>query len=225
MGFNLKNLFEDLTLHSTTEVSNSNKEVETLECPTVHRDDVEAVSVIGPNLESGPWIAGGACLRWYQGLPVGENDIDVFCRNAVQAQQTIDRIKSYGRYSVKYQSENAVTIEYWDKDTSSGLDTTTIQIITRRYFDSIQQVIDNFDISVCEIGTCGNEWVMGNFTARDIREKNLRFKMPMQADAPKRLTKYWTYGYRPVPGTIEAIQENPNTRWVYSSEEDYNNAF
>jgi hypothetical protein len=66
---------------------------------------------------------------------------------------------------------------------------------------------------------------MGQFTARDIREKNLRFKHPMQADAPKRLTKYWTYGYRPVEGTIEGIQANPFTRWAYNSEEDYNNAF
>jgi hypothetical protein len=66
---------------------------------------------------------------------------------------------------------------------------------------------------------------MGDFTARDIRERNLRFKLPLHQDAPKRLTKYWTYGYRPVPGTLEEICRNPDTRWQFSQEEDYNNAF
>jgi hypothetical protein len=223
MGFSLKNLFENLELD--TGYSNSDKPVEVQTYPTVHHEDWEAVSLVDPQLETGPWIAGGAALRWYQDLSVGSNDIDVFCKNAVQAQQTIERIKSYGRYSVKFQSDNAVTIEYWNKDTTHGVDNKTIQVITRRYFGSLKEVIDSFDITVCEIGTCGNEWELGPFTARDIREKNLRFKLPVQSDAPKRLTKYWTYGYRPVPGTLEAIQENPTTRWAYSSNEDYNNAF
>lgn len=222
MGFNLKDLFSNLDLSSS--YSNSDKPVEVVNYPTVHHEDWEAVTLIQPNLENGPWIAGGACLRWYQGLSVGSNDIDVFCRTAVQSAQVIDRIKSYGRFSVKYQSDNAVTIEYWSKDANPS-DHKVLQVITRKYFGSLKEVIDSFDITVCELGTCGKEWELGPFTARDIREKNLRFKLPIQSDAPKRLVKYWTYGYRPVPGTLEEIQQNPSTRWAYSSEEDYNNAF
>jgi hypothetical protein len=67
--------------------------------------------------------------------------------------------------------------------------------------------------------------VLGNQTAKDIREKNLRMMAPLHADAPKRLTKYWIYGYRPVPVLLDAIINNPDTRWLYSQEEDYNNAF
>jgi len=201
----------------------SGKEPSLYSVPTIHKDDVEPVCIIEPDLENGPWIAGGACLRWYQNQPVGESDIDVFCKNAVQAQQIIDRIKSYGRFSVKFESENAVTLEYWNKDTYAKR--WTLQIITRRYFADIRDVINNFDITVCEIATAGNEWELGPFTARDVRERNLRFKLPLQPDSPKRLIKYWTYGYRPVEGTIEAIQQTENIRWAYSSEEDYNNAF
>jgi hypothetical protein len=189
---------------------------------TINVDDVEAVSVIKPNFHAGPWIAGGAPLRWFQGLAVGSNDIDVFCRNAKQAQDVIASVKSYGRYTTKYQSENAVTLKYenFDKDRSW-----TIQIITKRYFSSLQEVIDNFDISVCQIGTCGNEWIMNDLTAKDIREKNLRFVKDLHSDAPKRLVKYWTYGYRPVPGTLESIQQNPDSNWQFSNDEDYGNAF
>jgi hypothetical protein len=209
-------------------IDNSNKwdgdkDVSVIDYPTIPVNDREAVSLIEPCLAKGPWIAGGAPLRWYQNQTVGENDIDVFCANAKQAADIIERIKSYNRFNIKFESENAVTIGYNKK----GEYTTrwTIQVITRRYFSSVQEVIDNFDISVCQIATCGNEWVLGNQTAKDIREKNLRMTLPLHPDAPKRLTKYWVYGFRPVPGLLENIIDNPETRWSYSNDEDYSNAF
>ncbi len=201
---------------------NSDKPVDVVGFPTVHVDDSEPLSIIWPDIKRGPWIAGGACLRWYQGQPVGNSDIDVFCRSPQQAAKLIDEIKSYGRFYVKFQSENAVTIEYHNKDDHNKK--WTIQVITKRFFNSAQEVIDNFDITVCEIATAGNQWIMNEQTARDIREKNLRFKLPLHPDAPKRLTKYWVYGYRPVPGTIDEICNCPTTRWAYEPGEDYHNA-
>jgi hypothetical protein len=218
---NLLDIFGDIGFEARP--VDSGKEPVIYSVPTVHADDKEAVCIIQPDLENGPWIAGGACLRWFQNQPVGESDIDVFCKNAVQAQQVIERIKSYGRFQVKFESENAVTLTYHKKD--EWHNNWTIQVITRRYFSSLREVINNFDITVCEIGTTGTEWELGPFTARDVRERNLRFKLPLQPDSPKRLVKYWTYGYRPVEGTIEAIQANPDTRWTYSSDEEYSNAF
>lgn len=190
--------------------------------PTVHPNDQEAVEVIKPHLEMGPWIAGGAPLRWYQNMPVGENDIDIFCRDALQAAEVVNRIKLTGRWSTRYESENAITLDYWPHKEYSNK--WTLQIITRRYFTSIQDVIDNFDITVCEIATCGNEWVMNQWTARDINNKTLNFKEPLQPDALKRLVKYWTYGYTPLHGTIQAIQNNPTAKWKFNPEDDYNNA-
>jgi hypothetical protein len=222
----MSSILEDFFMSATSEPvsSNSGKAVDIVEFPTVHRDDSEPLTLIWPDIESGPWIAGGACLRWYQGQPVGDSDIDVFCANAKQAADVIENIKSYGRHSVKFESENAVTLSYHGKD--DWMKSWTIQIITRRYFGSLEEVISNFDISVCEVGTAGNQWQLGQFTGRDIRERNLRFKMPLQPDAMKRLTKYWAYGYRPVEGTIEAIQNNPNAKWQFGAEtEDYQNAF
>ncbi len=216
----LKDIFEDI--FTAVEAKRVSKDVDVIGYKTVHEQDREAVTVVGPSLERGPWIAGGACLRWYQGMPVGENDIDVFCKDAVQAAKVIEQIKSFGRYSTKYESDNATTLSYGN---AKGDRRWTLQVITRRYFNSLKDVIDNFDITVCEIGTCGNEWELGAFTARDIREKNLRFKLPLQADAVKRLTKYWTYGYRPVEGTLDYIINNPTSKWEYAIDEDYNNAF
>jgi len=221
MGTSLFDIFNDFDAVSSNQKINSEKKLDIVDFATVHKTDSEPLTIIWPDDKNGPWIAGGACLRWYQGQPVGESDIDVFCRDQIQAQHIIDEIKSYGRYTVKFQSDNAVTLEYYSKSVNRW----TIQVITRRYFKSLQEVIDSFDITVCQVGTGGNSWLLNPQTARDIRERNLRFRLPLQPDAPKRLTKYWTYGYRPVEGTIESICENPNTRWSFSSDEDYQNAF
>lgn len=218
MGTILDKIFEDLSFQDSAA-----REVKVQKYTTVHPEDFEPVSMIRPTFEKGPWIAGGACLRWFQNLPVGESDIDVFCSNARQAADVIESIKSYGSFQIKWESENAVTLTHHRKDdwTTSW----TIQVITRRYFNSLRDVINSFDITVCEVGTGGNEWELGSFTARDIRERNLRFKTPMQPDAPKRLVKYWSYGYRPVDGTLDNIIGSSNMRWSFDQQEDYNNAF
>jgi hypothetical protein len=200
----------------------SKRDAPSLIYPTVPKKDNEPVAIIEPDLKRGPWIAGGAALRWYQGQTVGANDIDVFCRDSLQTQEVIDRIKSYGRFAVKYESDNAVTLDYWDRSTNERW---TIQIIRRRFFPNIQAVIDSFDITVCQIGTVGAEWFLGKNTARDIRERNLRFTGNLQPDAAKRLVKYWTYGYRPVDSVLDSVMNNPEGRWSFDHSEDYNNAF
>lgn len=211
------------SLFSDDRVEDSDRKVNIYDFETVHPTDWEPVTIIEPDIDHGPWIAGGACLRWFQGHPVGNSDIDVFCRSPKQAKDVIDRIKSYQRYQVKHNSENAVTIEHRNKSMWEDHDTWTIQVIVRRFFNSLDEVIDNFDITVCQVGTGGTEWVLGKHTARDIREKNLRFAK-LQPDAPKRLTKYMTYGYRPVEGTFEQICSSSDTRWKYIPGEDYENA-
>lgn len=205
----------------TPTVYGRDKEVAIVKYPTIHITDLEPVSIILPDEKQGPWIAGGACLRWYQGQPVGDSDIDVFCANARQAQGVIDTIKSYGRYSVKHTSENATTLYYSPKDLVGNVDW-VIQVITKRYYADMQEVIDNFDLSVCQIATAGEQWMLGEHTARDVREKNLRMRLPLAPDAVKRLVKYWTYGYRPVDGMMEAIIANPEGNWKFNPGEDYN---
>jgi hypothetical protein len=225
MGSILSDIFDDFRLGEIEKKSlnpNHGKSVDTIIFPCCHREDNEPVTIIAPGLKEGPWIAGGAALRWFQDQPVGENDIDVFCSSQEQAQRVIDDIKSYGRYSTKWESDNAVTLTYY---TIGAGKEWTIQIIKRRYFMSLQDVIDNFDITVCQIGTGGNEWLLGKYTARDIREKNLRMILPLQPDAIKRLTKYWTYGYRPVDGLMESVKNNPVAKKNFHGDNDYETAF
>jgi hypothetical protein len=71
----------------------------------------------------------------------------------------------------------------------------------------------------------GHTWTLGKITASDIRQKNLRMTLPLLPDAAKRLTKYWSYGYRPVPGLLKSIAQNPESRWTFDPSEEYNHAF
>lgn len=191
-------------------------DIEVCSHPTIHYKDWLPVTIIEPNLEKGPWIAGGSCLRWYQGIPVGESDIDVYCSSPIQAEALKNKFFELMHCSERFNSDNAVTLEI-----SKGDQIWTVQIIKKHYFSSMQNVIDSFDISVCQVATDGHTYLLGEHTARDIRERNLRMRMPLQADALKRLIKYWTYGYRPVDGLLDAIQNNPVGRWEFNPAEDY----
>jgi hypothetical protein len=59
-------------------------------------------------------------------------------------------------------------------------------------------------------------------TAKDINSHSLRFNH-ITKQAPKRLIKYWTYGFNPVEGTIEAIQEFKDSSWDFAGADDYDN--
>jgi hypothetical protein len=192
-------------------------------------EDRFPVNIVKPNLKHGPWIAGGAPLLWFQNITVKSGDIDVFCKNEAQANKLIDFINSldlteYNGYASKIiQTKNATTFQvYCDSPGFKG--DWRIQIITCRYFNTCQEVIDNFDITVCQVATCGNEWILGDQTAYDIANRNLRFRQ-LTKDAPKRLVKYWTYGYTPVENTLEQIINNVDTNWNFRGEEEYHNVF
>ena len=208
------------SLESST-ADDGKKTVDVLSHPTVPWQDREPFSIIQSDATNGPWVAGGACLRWYQNQPVSDSDIDIFCKNAKQAAEVIERIKSYGRYVVKFTSENATTLQYRSPASDPVPTQWIMQVITKRYFESMEEVISSFDLSVCQIATDGEQWVLGDYTARDIREKNLRMQDVLHADAVKRLVKYWVYGYRPVEGLLDRIKDNPESRWAFEGGEDY----
>ena len=186
--------------------------------PLVHADDQEPVRVICPTPQ-GPFIAGGSCLQWYQHKPIDQADIDIFCVDSNQVKELKQRLHAQATVQEKYHTENALTYAYVSKSKIRRY--WTVQIITKRFYDSLQDVVNSFDISVCQIGTDGTNWVMGEHTASDIRNKVLRMNYPLQAQAAKRLVKYCSYGYRPVDGLIENIVQNDISAWKFTSMEEY----
>jgi len=188
----------------------------------VHRDDRIIVNAINPNMETGPWIAGGAALAWYNGDHVGRSDIDIFSRNVGQFHDMHATIMKLGAHIV-YQSESANTYGLNDEN---GTKIYTLQLICRRYFDTAQELLENFDISVCKVVTDGDHFVLGDGTALDINDKVLRMRTPLNQDAVKRLVKYWCYGYYPTDELLEEVRTDTNLKWQFVGQDgEYDNAF
>ncbi len=191
------------------------------ELPCIPSDDKEAVSVIEPDIYCGPWIAGGACIKWYNLQAVEHADIDIFCKNQAQADEVVARIKGYNRFEVACQTTNATTLKYF-----SVTDPTkywVLQVITVNFYEKIDDIIATFDISVCQIATAGTEWILGKYTAKDLKYMVLRFIDNGRAPSLKRLIKYWSYGYIPAKGVIESMQQSPNTVWSFENDVPYEN--
>ena len=115
----------------------------------VSAEDRELVGTyIKPDLQHGPWIAGGAVLRWYQNKPVGDHDVDVFVKNDEQFNQVKNNIINKLNGTILFDSDNATTYKvYINRDTPYE-----IQLI-KHYCDSLKDCLDRFDFTVCKIST------------------------------------------------------------------------
>jgi len=187
-----------------------------------HNDDKDPLLFINPRWDRGPWIAGGAPLAWYNDEAV-TTDIDVYFKDEKAFNKLYNTFKEeevevkssgpghlFNFFETKkknkdvriiHKSDNAITVRYKEK--------WTVQLIRHTYYKDPQAIIDNFDISVCQLVTDGyNNLVFGPDTLRDIRSNTLRIEN-YRAGCVSRLVKYMAYGYKPVDGTLENIINIP----------------
>ena len=99
-------------------------------------------------LEQGPWIAGGMGRQ----IVLGESnfaDIDVWFNNLHSFQQCMIRLNdTFGNYMYEtYTSDNAITYTVGDFK---------VQLIRRAYYTSLNDVLDNFDFTCCQIAVDKN---------------------------------------------------------------------
>lgn len=183
--------------------------------PLVHKDDQRVVKLIDPNIVSGPWIAGGAAIRWSQGLPVESHDIDVFCAKEAQTNALSIRLLKSEFYA-EHDSDNATT--YANVANGNKL---RVQLI-KKTFDTVQDLFDHFDFTVCSIATDGVELVKGPYFDRDNATKLLRLQNPrVRPEILKRLHKYVAYGYTPSEDLLDAIYDAENLKIDYDPMEIY----
>jgi len=216
--------------------------------PAVEATDKFPVSQLTLNLETGPWIAGGAPLRWFLNEPVLQSDIDVFCANEDQARQILNKFDNVtyksSRYEyvcrLHYKSTNALTFKIKQTSASkyipfsaNNIDekewTWTVQVIIRRYFKNLDELLNNFDIRACRVATDGDTIVFADESVKqDIMQRRLVMDQPLTPDALKRLYKYLSYGFKPTPELIDKFLADPQIEWHLKpgvDGEEYDNAF
>ena len=169
------------------------------------------------------WVAGGCALRWYQNLPVGEHDVDVWFSSAAAKDAMLASLmanKNFHRCNVIFTTENADTLECDINDRSYR-----VQLVKKSY-EAITDLLESFDISVCKIATDGKSWILGENFAQDLKMRRLRV-VSYHPKILRRVMKYWTYGFQPDDLVLQKIIQSDNIEWnFYQKEtEDYDNAF
>lgn len=191
-------------------------------------DDVYLRQLLKPDLVNGPWIAGGAVIQWFRGQPVQGHDVDVFFKNQQQ----------YEEWDKVFQHTTAAVFEYPSGISNNTKDCSLIfssnnartykyehwhlQLIRSRFYDSVDELLDYFDITACKIATDGRVWYTNNpKTIEHIENYVLDMDEIRPENAIKRLFKYWTYNYQPTVDLIERIQQTPDLQNNFSNSTDY----
>ena len=175
--------------------------------------------------ENGPWAAGGAVLNWFQNKPTN-SDIDIWFNDNEQfeffkkeIEDTLTGKKLYTSIAAfnKIYTANAITYVITRDDRIVKL-----QLIRKNFFNSPEELVSTFDITVCQIATDGKKIWYGKHFAEDLKTKTLRFTKFDPASA-RRYIKYTAYGYYPSNETIEALLNDPIVEWQRSesSDDDY----
>ena len=188
--------------------------------PIVHRSDIEVFMSLPPlSLKNGPWVAGGAAIKWFMDQPIGQSDIDVFCSSAQQCTNTVNHLKKNG-FRERLSTPNAITLEY------SVDPTYTIQVIRKKFFTDIDALLSQFDISACAIATDGvTFYVSDKNTIPDIRNRIVRFRRYAPTSI-KRYLKYSCYGFKAPPHQLQDILDSIPEDYDFISEMgDYDGAF
>lgn len=85
------------------------------------------------------WIAGGAPLALYQGRLEQIKDWDLYFRSKADLDEAYKEIINCG-FEKTYESEDGI---------SCSKDSEIVQLITRRYCNSVENIFISFDFSVC----------------------------------------------------------------------------
>ncbi len=183
---------------------------------SIPRQDLPVLNLVGFDLEDGPWIAGGAPRRWIQKQSVGRADVDIFCKNSVQYNNIVAELdrRNIDRF---YNSDNAVSYKS---------DTHRIQVV-KKYFATGEDVLNSFDIRLCQFITDGKNIMFPSEAYSDLKAKKIHFNKFNEVNAVKRTIKYMCYGFTLDEESINQMKSGDITyQYIKNSGDlDYENAF
>lgn len=178
--------------------------------PAVDRKIVDALKLHKYNAV----VAGGAALLWYQNYGVGDHDIDIWLKNDVDMLVAVSHLQSIA--SLKIETKNARTYVV-DIDSKEYM----VQLINKTRA-TVEETLNDFDITVCKIATDGHRWWIGPDFAQDLKTRTLRMAH-FKSNSMRRFVKYVTYGYEPEPTLLERLINDATVSWDYTQQslEDY----
>lgn len=148
------------------------------------------------------WIAGGSVLNY----AIGKNlvsDYDLFFPNAMEHFKCLKHFMSKGG-EIVYESEKGVKIKYKDN----------IYDLVKVYFNSVDELLDDFDITACKIAVSYEGVHLKDEVKSDIIHRELHivnYKNPYVLF--KRIIKYMSKGFsisnKEIANFIINVKETP----------------
>jgi hypothetical protein len=166
----------------------------------------EIVKTIYNGSQSGPWIAGGMGRQMAMG-EMDFNDIDVWFKNPVQFEQLKARLQDkYGNTMYEtYASDNAITYNIADFK---------VQLIRRKWYDSIDDVFRDFDFTCCQVAVDENMRPYGP-GIEDAKNYHLVLNRLDPKAFLARYGKYVSYGYVMDPAAFIKILEEEEINYEF----------
>jgi hypothetical protein len=149
--------------------------------------------------ETGPWIAGGAARRLYEGKALDQGDVDIFFQSYDQYKLTK---AAFAGQEVVFESKRATSYKI------AGL---KVQLINRRYYKDNVEVLKDFDFSVTQFITDGKRIYTTEEARNDHAAKRLRYATVGRVEEHsmlKRMIKYSNYGFTPEYGLATVCLKN-----------------
>ncbi len=173
--------------------------------------------LVGLNMETGPWLAGGMVRRIYSGHSTdGTADWDIWFANQQQYFSAKDRILKLRESLIIADTANAITVGLHPNG-RPGLPV-KVQLIQKKFFANAHEVIADFDFSICQLLTDGYTILTGDTTTDDLASKTIRLCDPNFNVSVKgffnRVLKYTAYGFSPSSELILQMQKiTPDFTW------------
>lgn len=194
------------------------------------------------NLEEGPWIAGGSVRKIFEGKPWEKGDVDFFFKNPKQWSSLKDQVSEFAKqfaHFSQFNSRNATTFYFsssnskewisvppWteQKKTRMSSPDFSIQLIHKMWHPSATNLINQFDLGICQFVTDGNvilatDQAINDTTHGIIKESQDRSTEPTVS--PMRLTKYCAYGFEPDLELLKIVLKRTITNGYSGREDDY----
>jgi len=144
----------------------------------------------------GCWLAGGAALALYTGDTHQIKDWDLFFKSWDYWKYAKEVFENLG-FKYKTESEWSHSFEL------SGVE---VQLVTRHFYDKVDEIFDKFDFTVCCFALDGSELCYTREAKRDVEKKELNFIYTENLPTCiKRVARYGAKGYIPSTAFVHDI--------------------
>lgn len=175
----------------------------------------------------GPWVAGGSVWRTINKEPLEKCDIDVFFQNQKQYEETVLKMNSLPTVNniVKETKNKWNTIYKFHVHERKAFEKTIdVQFINMNFHQSLDSLLESFDLTVCQFGYDGENLHCGLTSLDDLSAKRIRLhSLRLPKTMFKHLHKYLNNGFTISSDMTRELAYRMMTMncWKSSNQPDY----